>query len=132
MRRYFLTFIIFLLIDFIWLAKVAPNFYKTNIGHLMSGKVNFVPAIIFYLIYIVALLVFVINPAVESENVLKALYLGALIGFVMYGTYDLTNMATLKSWPIIVTLVDLIWGTFITSATSVISTLIILKIGFFK
>ncbi len=132
MKRFILTFAIFLLIDFIWLAKVAPNFYKTNIGHLMSDKVNFIPAIIFYLVYIVALLVFVINPAVESESILKALYLGALIGFAMYGTYDLTNMATLKEWPLMVTIVDLIWGTFITSATSVLSTLVILKIGFFK
>ncbi len=132
MKRFILTFAIFLLIDFVWLAKVAPNFYKTNIGHLMSDKVNFVPAIIFYLVYIVALLVFVINPAVESGNVMKALYLGALIGFAMYGTYDLTNMATLKGWPIMVTVVDLIWGTFITSATSVISTLLILKVNFFK
>ncbi len=127
MKRFALVFVVFLLIDIVWLAKVAPNFYKSNIGHLMAGKVDFVPAIIFYIVYIIALLVFVINPAVASESIVKALYLGALIGFAMYGTYDLTNMATLKDWPLLVTVVDLIWGTFITSSTSVVSTFLIMK-----
>ncbi len=127
MKRYFTVFTVFLLIDILWLTKVSPSFYKSHIGHLMADKVGYIPALIFYLSYIVALLVFVINPAVESKSLMKALYLGALIGFVMYGTYDLTNMATLKGWPAIVTVVDLLWGTFITSVTSLVSTFIILK-----
>ncbi len=127
MKRYFVIFFIFLLIDIIWLAKVSPNFYKSNIGHLMASKVSYIPALIFYVSYIIALLVFVVNPAVEAQSLMKALYLGALIGFVMYGTYDLTNMATLKNWPFLVTVVDLLWGTFITSTTSVISTFLIMK-----
>ncbi len=127
MKRYITVFVVFLLIDIIWLTKVSPNFYKSNIGHLMADKVSYIPALVFYLSYIVALLVFVVNPAVDQKSLLKALYLGALIGFVMYGTYDLTNMATLKKWPLLVTVVDLIWGTFITSSTSVVSTWIIMK-----
>ncbi len=127
MKRYSLAFIIFLLIDIIWLAKISPNFYKSNIGHLMADKVSFLPAIIFYFSYILALLVFVINPAVASESVFKAFYLGALIGFVMYGTYDFTNMATLKDWSYLVTIVDLVWGTFITATTSAVSTFLIIR-----
>ncbi len=127
MKRYGLIFIVFLLIDIIWLAKIAPSFYKSHLGHLMADKVSYIPALVFYLSYIVALLVFVVNPAVESQSILKALYLGALIGFVMYGTYDLTNMATLRDWPLVVTIADLVWGTFITSITSVISTFLIMK-----
>ncbi len=125
MKRFFVAFIIFLLIDFVWLSKVAPNFYKSHIGHLMSQKVNFTAAIIFYVIYIIALLIFVINPSVQNNNTVSALYLGALIGLAMYGTYDLTNMATLKEWPLIVTVVDLMWGTFITSVTCFLSTYVI-------
>ncbi len=128
MKRFFLVFLVFLIIDLLWLIKVAPGFYKANIGHLMADKVNFVPALIFYIIYIIALLLFVINPAVESKNIVQALYMGAIIGVAMYGTYDLTNMATLKEWPLVVTLVDLAWGGFITSVTSFVSTYLILKI----
>ncbi len=128
MKRFFLVFLVFLIIDLLWLIKVAPGFYKANIGHLMADKVNFIPALIFYIIYIIALLLFVINPAVESKNIIQALYMGAIIGVAMYGTYDLTNMATLKDWPLAVTLVDLAWGGFITSVTSFVSTYLILKI----
>ncbi len=127
MKRYMTVFIVFLLIDIIWLAKISPGFYKSHLGHLMATKVSYIPALVFYLSYIVALLIFVINPAVEHQSIMQALYLGALIGFVMYGTYDLTNMATLKDWPLIVTVVDLIWGTFITATTSAISTYLIMK-----
>ncbi len=127
MKRYFIAFTVFLLIDILWLAKVSPVFYKFNIGHLMADEVSYIPALVFYLSYILALLVFVINPAVKEQSLKKALCLGALIGFVMYGTYDLTNMATLKAWPLIVTVVDLCWGTFITAVTSLISTFLITK-----
>ncbi len=129
MKRFIVVFVIFLVIDLVWLTKVSPNFYKTHLGHLMADKVNFIPAIIFYIVYIIALLVFVINPAIASGNLKSTLYLGALIGFAMYGTYDLTNMATLKGWPALVTVVDLLWGTFITTSTCFLSTLMIQKLN---
>lgn len=125
-RRYVITFFLFLLIDMIWLLLVAPKLYQSQIGHLMAEKVNFVAAGIFYLLYIVALLVFVINPSVAGQDVVKAIFLGALLGLVMYGTYDLTNLATLKEWPIKITVIDLIWGSFITSATCGAATKILL------
>ncbi len=129
MKRFLVVFTVFLLIDLLWLTKVSPNFYQSNIGHLMADKVNFIPAIIFYVVYILALLVFIVNPAVESQNMWQTLHLAALLGFAMYGTYDLTNMATLEGWPAIVTVVDLLWGTFITTATCLLSTYLITKLN---
>ncbi len=128
MKRFFLVFFVFLIIDLIWLVKISPHFYKSNLGHLLADKVNFAPALVFYVIYIIVLLLFVINPAVEQKNLIQALYMGAILGIAMYGTYDLTNMATLKDWPLIVTVVDLAWGGFITSVTGFVSTYLILKI----
>lgn len=110
-KMYIIAFVIFLIIDAIWLGLVAPKFYKSQIGHLMSDKPNFIAALIFYLLFIVGVVYFVVNPAVEAQSVTKVLIAGALFGFMTYATYDLTNLATLKDWPIVVTIVDLVWGT---------------------
>jgi len=111
LKLYLIAFVIFIAIDAIWLGLIAPKFYKAQIGHLMSEKPNFIAAIVFYLIFIVGVVYFVINPAVEAQSMSKVLIAGALFGFMTYATYDLTNLATLKDWPIQVTIVDLIWGT---------------------
>lgn len=110
-KMYVIAFIIFLVIDAIWLGLIAPRFYKAQIGHLMAEKPNFVAALVFYLLFIVGVVYFVVNPAIETGNVSKLLISGMLFGFMTYATYDLTNLATLKDWPITVTIVDLIWGT---------------------
>lgn len=120
-KRYLIIFAVFLVIDAAWLGLVAPKFYKNNIGHLMGDKVNFIPAAIFYCLYVLAILVFIVNPYADSGNLIKGLLVGSFLGLVMYSTYDLTNMATLKNWPSIVTVVDLIWGAFVTGITSGIS-----------
>lgn len=111
LKMYIIAFIIFLAIDAIWLGLVAPKFYKAQIGHLMSERPNLFAALIFYLIFIVGVVYFVINPAIEAQSIIKVLISGALFGFITYATYDLTNLATLKDWPITVTIVDLVWGT---------------------
>ncbi len=111
LKMYIIAFIIFLAIDAIWLGLVAPKFYKAQIGHLMSDKPNLIAALVFYLIFIVGVVYFVVNPAIEAQSITKVLIAGALFGFMTYATYDLTNLATLKDWPITVTVVDLIWGT---------------------
>ncbi len=110
-KMYMIALVIFLLIDAIWLGLVAPKFYKNQIGHLMAEKPNFIAALVFYLIFIVGVVYFVINPAIESGNVTKLVISGMLFGFMTYATYDLTNLATLKDWPLTVTIVDLVWGT---------------------
>jgi len=124
--RYLVTTGIFLLIDIVWLGFVAPKLYKANIGHLMAEKPNLLAAGVFYLLYIAALLFFVIDPALAKGSVWQAVWTGAFLGLAMYATYDLTNLATLKDWPLKITVIDLIWGTFITAATSGIATRIFL------
>lgn len=110
-KMYLIAFVIFIAIDALWLGLVAPKFYKAQIGHLMTEKPNFIAALIFYLIFIVGVVYFVVNPAIEAGEISKVLIAGALFGFITYATYDLTNLATLRDWPITVTIVDLVWGT---------------------
>jgi len=110
-KLYIIAFVIFLAIDAVWLGMVAPKFYKAQIGHLMSDKPNLIAALVFYLIFIVGVVYFVIYPAIEAQSISKLIISGALFGFMTYATYDLTNLATLRDWPIQVTIVDLIWGT---------------------
>lgn len=114
---YILTFLVFLLIDFIWLSFVAKNFYFKKIGHLLSEKPNLIPAFIFYLIFVVGILVFVILPGYESQSISKVLVLGSLFGVVTYATYDLTNLSTLRRWPLSVTVIDVLWGAFLSCVT---------------
>ena len=116
---YLITFVIFLAIDFIWLNFVAKNLYATRIGHLLAEKPNLIPALIFYLIFVVGIIIFAIIPGYEAKNILKTILLGALFGFLAYSTYDLTNFATMKNWPLSVTIIDMIWGTSVSLITSV-------------
>jgi uncharacterized membrane protein len=126
---YLLTTAVFLVLDAVWLGIAARDFYKKHLGYLMAPEVNWTAALLFYLLYIAAILVFVTEPAARSGSVLRAAALGALLGLVAYATYDLTNLATVKDWPILVTAVDLVWGTLITSATATASFFIARWIG---
>lgn len=118
---YLITFAVFFVIDIIWLGFVAKDFYKKHMGFLMRDKPNWIAAVIFYLIFILGLVFFVINPALQSESILEALLRGMFFGFIAYSTYDLTNLATLEKWPLKVTIVDLIWGTTLGGLVSAIS-----------
>jgi uncharacterized membrane protein len=119
---------VFFLIDMVWLVLVAKKFYQEQIGFLMKPEINWLAAIIFYLLFIAGLVIFVISPAVEKHSWLHALIFGALFGLITYATYDLTNLATLKDWPLLVTVVDLIWGIVLASSISLITYLIANKI----
>ena len=110
----------FLLIDFIWLGYVATKFYRTQIGHLMAENVRFDVAAAFYAIYVVGIVIFAVMPALKSGDMRDALLYGALFGFFAYATYDLTNLATLRQWPILVSIVDVAWGTVLTSTSAAI------------
>ena len=111
----------FLLIDFIWLKYVALDFYRSNIGHLMTDKPNLAVAGLFYLFYVVGVVILAVNPAIEKQSWTTALIYGGLLGLVAYGTYDITNLATLKNWPPIVAIVDMIWGTVLTASVATVS-----------
>lgn len=119
---YLTTLIIGLVIDGIWLSVVAKNFYTTNIGHLMAASPNWLAAGLFYLLYVCGVLYFVVYPSLQNNfSLTRVLIAGALFGLVAYGTYDLTNQATLKNWPWLVTFVDLAWGAFFTAAISLLT-----------
>jgi len=109
---------VFFVIDMVWLVLVAKRFYQEQIGFLMKPNINWFAAIIFYFLFIAGLVIFVISPAVEKHSWIHALIFGALFGLITYATYDLTNLATLKDWPLLVTVVDLIWGTVLASSIS--------------
>jgi uncharacterized membrane protein len=120
MKTYIITLITIAIIDIGWLFSMGSK-YKTWLGHLFADSVNFVPAIIFYLIYTFGLVFFVISPAMKQGTSLLNIFLyGALFGLVAYATYDLTNHATMRDWPLHVTLLDMAWGALLTGATSVI------------
>lgn len=123
-KLYFIALIVFLIIDMIWLGLVAKNFYQNNIGHLMTTNVNYIAALIFYLLFIVGLVVFVIQPSLETKRLQDVLLRGALFGLITYATYDLTNLATLKDWPLLVTVVDLIWGMVLSTSVATATYLI--------
>ena len=120
-KQYLVALITFLTIDGIWLTVVAKNFYAKHLGFLMSKTPNLLAAGIFYLIYILTLVILIINPAIQKGSLMSAILTGALFGLCAYATYDLTNLATIKDWPLIVTIVDLIWGTFVSASVAGIS-----------
>ncbi len=128
-KLYAIALPVFFAIDMFWLGIVAKNFYRAQIGTLMKSDVNWIAAIIFYLIFIAGLIVFVISPAVEKGSWTYAILFGALFGFVCYATYDLTNLAVAKDWPLLVTIVDLIWGAVLAASVSVLTYFIANKIG---
>jgi uncharacterized membrane protein len=129
LKLYLITLPIFFGIDMIWLGLVAKNFYSKHLGYIMTPTVNWAAALLFYLIFIGGLVVFVISPALAKNSWTQALILGAFFGLVSYATYDLTNLATVKSWPLAVTMVDLVWGMILSSSVSVISYLLAKKLG---
>lgn len=107
---YLLTFIVFLMIDMLWLGLIAKTIYQKYLGNFLSDNVNWTAAIIFYFIFVVGISIFAIYPAVNKGSVSHAILMGALFGFFTYATYDLTNLATLKDWPLPIVIIDIIWG----------------------
>lgn len=128
-KLYFIALPVFFAIDMIWLGFVAKDFYRNQIGFLLKENVNWVAAISFYLLFIIGVVFFVVVPALEKGSWMYALLVGALFGFITYATYDLTNLATTKDWPLFVTLVDLAWGAVLSASVSVVTFLIATRIG---
>lgn len=130
LKVYLLTILVFFLVDIVWLGVISKNLYKNYLGHLMAPKVNWTAALIFYALFIAGLVFFVINPALAKESLVYAILAGGFFGLITYGTYDLTNLATLKDWPLNITIIDLLWGTVLNALTSGITFTVVQK--FFK
>ncbi len=128
-KLFAITLPVFFAIDMLWLGLVAKNFYRAQIGSLLKTDVNWSAAILFYLVFIAGIVFFVLAPALEKTSWRHALFAGAAFGFITYATYDLTNLATMKDWPVLVTVVDLVWGTVLSASVSVISFAIARKLG---
>ncbi len=116
---YVLTAVVFFAVDMLWLGFLAKDLYQKYLGSFLSDKVNWTAAIIFYLLFIVGIFIFAIYPAVQKDSPWQAILLGALFGFFTYATYDLTNLATLKDWPIRIVFIDITWGAVLTAIVSI-------------
>lgn len=115
---YLSTAAVFFGLDLLWLGKVATSFYRDQLGELMLERPNLAVAGVFYLLYVGGIVYFAIQPNLASGTVLNAFVSGAILGLIAYGTYDITNMATLKNWPVMMSLVDMAWGTVLTGTAA--------------
>tara|TARA_X000000368_G_scaffold395176_1_gene362406 strand:- start:75 stop:479 length:405 start_codon:yes stop_codon:yes gene_type:complete len=120
--------LIFLIIDVIWLSFAVKSFYRPNIGHLLLDKPVMWAATMFYIIYICGLGVVIIQPFINFEDTTMFLFRAFIFGLVAYGTYNLTNMATVKGWSSNVVFVDMFWGGFLTAFSSYAGILIAKKL----
>ena len=117
-KLYAATVVAFFVLDITWLGFVAKGFYTAQMGHLMRPDAQWVPAVAFYLIYIAAIIILCVNPAIERQSMSRAVILGAVFGLAAYAAFDLTGLALLKDYPLAGGIVDLIWGTVLTGSVS--------------
>jgi uncharacterized membrane protein len=115
---FFLTFAVFFAIDMAWLGFIAKDLYRKHLSQFLTDDVNWIAAIVFYILFVIGIFIFAIMPAVEKNSLNSAILLGALFGFFTYATYDLTNLATLKNWPLTIVFIDIIWGSVLTGIVS--------------
>ena len=118
LKLYAATAAVFFALDLTWLGVVAKSFYRAQMGHLMRPDAQWVPAVLFYLIYVAAIIVLCVKPGLERESMGRAVAMGAVFGLAAYAAFDLTSLALLKDFPLKVALVDLAWGTCLTGAVS--------------
>ncbi len=123
-KLYLLTVPVFFVIDLIWLGGLAKGLYQKNLAHLLSPTVNWPAAFVFYFIYIAGIILFAVKPGLDQQLLGRAALWGALFGFFTYATYDLTNLATLKDWPLKVVVIDIAWGTVLCTLVASVSYLI--------
>jgi uncharacterized membrane protein len=117
-KTYVIAFLVFLFIDLLWLGVIAKSFYFRHLEPFFAEKINWPAAFIFYILFVAGILVFAIFPALEKQSLQRAVVYGALFGFFTYATYDLTNLATLRNWPVIIVIVDILWGTVLCAAVA--------------
>jgi uncharacterized membrane protein len=115
---YAVAAVVMIAIDLVWLGVIAKSLYRDGIGHLMTERPNIAAAVLFYLLFPVGTIIFAVAPNAASAEWTKTLIAGALFGFFTYATYDLTNLATLKGWPISLAAIDVAWGTLVTAVSA--------------
>ena len=125
---YVAALLTFFAADMAWLGTMAPRFYRPTLGDIAISGVNLPPAILFYALYPIGLLIFATYPALRSESIMTAVIYGALFGFFTYATYDLTNYSTLRNWTVQLTLIDVAWGTFLAGITSAVAFWVVSKV----
>ncbi|MFC1634533.1 DUF2177 family protein [Planctomycetota bacterium] len=132
MSRILLTYAVsvpvFFIVDMIWLGVIAKGFYRNALEPLLAPNINWIAAIIFYLLFLVGVLIFALLPGMERRSLVYTIKMAALFGFIAYATYDLTNLATLRDWPLMLSIVDMIWGSFLSTSTATITYLIMSRI----
>jgi len=109
----------FVVVDLLWLGVIAKGFYRGALRPVMVDRIRVAPALLFYLVYPAGLTLFAIAPALATGDIARAAALGGAFGFFAYATYDLTNLATLRDWPVRLTILDLAWGTVLSAAAAV-------------
>ena len=112
------TAIVMVALDMLWLGVIAKPMYQQGIGHLMAERPNIAVAVLFYLLYALGVVIFAVSPQHGGSSWTLTLTMGALFGFFAYATYDLTNLATLRDWPLRLSLIDMGWGTFVSAAAA--------------
>jgi uncharacterized membrane protein len=117
----------FLVLDIIWLGFVAPRVYRPALGSLLAERINIAAAGAFYVIYVGGIVVLAVSPAIAAKSFATGTIMGAILGLTAYGTYNLTNLATLRDWPPRLAIVDMAWGTFATSAASAAAYLVVAR-----
>lgn len=126
--QYLLAMAVFLVLDLLWLGVVAQGFYEEQLGDLLADRPNAAAAFVFYALFVAGLLLFVIRPALEQGSVRNALVRGAAFGLVTYATWDLTNLAVLDGFPVVVAVVDMAWGATLAAAVSTTTVLVWLRL----
>ena len=133
MKSFFIAYIAaivaFLVIDGLWLGVVAKSFYAGKLGELLRKDILAVPAMLFYLAYTAGLVFLAVRPGQADISLGSVVFYGALVGFLAYGTYNMTNLATLRDWPLAVSVVDLVWGTVLSASVAAISALALRQFG---
>jgi uncharacterized membrane protein len=110
--------LLFVVLDYLWLGHVARDFYARQLGELLRDPPQLGIAALFYFAYVAGIVFFAVQPALRAGGLWQAVFYGALLGLLAYGTYDITNLATIKGWPVAVTLADMAWGTFVSAVTA--------------
>ena len=126
---YLATAVVFFGLDFIWLSNASHRFYRVMLGDLLTEKPNLLVSALFYFVYVGGVVIFAVGPALSGGAWMTAMVLGAILGLIAYGTYDFTNLATIRDWPVVGSVVDLVWGISLTAIAATLGYLITTKLA---